>query len=127
MLNSPPMFRQVALRGQRRHALGAFPDFDMPDFQMPEFDLSPPAPPALPPADGGAPAPAAPAPGAEVPLAPAFQPRYVLPVQEQPPAETPTKPEPEPEAGAPAAGGMSPLVWVGIAAVGVIAIVSLAR
>ena len=113
MLNSPPMFRQVPLRGLGRRTLGAFPDFDLPDFQMPDLDLSP------------APAPAAPpAPGAEVPLAPAFQPRYVLPVQEQPPAETP-KPEPAP--AAPGEGGMSPLVWVGIAAVGVIAIVSLAK
>ena len=125
MLNSPPMFRQVPLRGLGRRTLGAFPDFDLPDFQMPDLDLSPAPAPALPPADGGAPAPAAPpAPGAEVPLAPAFQPRYVLPVQEQPPAETP-KPEPAP--AAPGEGGMSPLVWVGIAAVGVIAIVSLAK
>jgi len=62
MLNSPPMFRQVPLRGLGRRTLGAFPDFDLPDFQMPDLDLSPAPAPALPPADGGAPAPAAPPP-----------------------------------------------------------------
>lgn len=58
----------------------------------------------------------APAPGIEVPIWPAFQSRYVLPVQEQPVPAAPAQP-----------AGMSPLVWVGIAAVGVLAIVSLAR